>query len=213
MYRFVFRTSNFQDVRARACVGTRAHIIKRVTRFKWFRGFAKRAIVCVSPGLDFIACARRTRGIRLHGKNISCDAHTRSLPLSLSFSFNMLLLFAFRFCYASLRAAAFCARRIQTFDVRMNGYFRATPSRCGLTFMRITFIEVRSTASVFASSRRLNKHEIFNKLHGIFRKVPKQLRNATVESNGSGRRSAIQFEQKFGRSLSLRISQLGYPIL
>lgn len=61
--------------------------------------------------------------------------------------------------------------------------------------------------------RRLNKHEIFNKLRGIFRKVPKLFRNAVVESNGSGRRSAIQLEQKFARSLSLRISQLGYPIL
>lgn len=160
--------------------------------------------MCVAR-LDFITCARRTRGIRLHGKNISSDAHTLV-------AFNMLLLFAFRFCYASSRAA-FCIRRIQTFDVRMNGYFRATPSHCGLTFMRITFIEVRSTASVFASSHRLNKHEIFNKLRGIFRKVSKQFRNATVESNGSGRSSAIQFEQKFGRSLSLRISQLGYPIL
>lgn len=37
MYRFVFRTSNFQDVCARA--HARAYIIKRVTRFKWFRGF------------------------------------------------------------------------------------------------------------------------------------------------------------------------------
>lgn len=61
-------------------------------------------------------------------------------------AFNMLLLFAFRFCYAGSRAA-FCIRRIQTFDVRMNGYFRATLLLCGLTFMRITFIEVRSTSA------------------------------------------------------------------
>jgi len=129
MYRFVFRTSNFQDVRARA--HSRAHIIKRVTRFKWFRGFETSDCVC-RPGGFYRVRATYT-GDSITWRKYSSGAHMLG-------AFNMLLLFAFRFCYASSRAA-FCMRRIQTFDVRMNGYFRATPSRCGLTFMRITFIK------------------------------------------------------------------------
>lgn len=50
---------------------------------------------------------------------------------------------------------------------------------------------------------RLNKHEIFNKLCGIFRKVPKQFRNAAVESNGERPPECYSVsEQKFSRSLS-----------
>jgi len=57
-----------------------------------------------------------------------------------------------------------------------------------------------------AAVYRLNKHEIFNKLRGIFRKVPKQFRNAAVESNGERPRSAIQFQSKSLVVLSLSLS-------
>lgn len=137
-------------------------------------------------------------------KNISSDA--RSELLICCYYLRFVFFCFFFFCYAvGLARSAFCIRRIQTFDVRMNGYFRARRRRvCGLTFtsMRITFIEARSTAPVSACRQIhvcVNKHEIFNKLRGVFRKVPKR---APVESNGNGRRSAIQLRAKV-RSFSL----------
>lgn len=160
--------------------------------------------MCVAR-LDFIACARRAREIRLHGENISSDAHTHG-------AFNMLLLFAFRFCYASSRAA-FCIRRMQTFDVRMNGHFRATPSRSGLMFMRITFIEVRSTASGCLRAVVWINMKFSINCAVFFEKFRNSSEMRQLNQMGSGRRSAIQLEQKFARSLCLRISQLGYPIL
>jgi len=149
-------------------------------------------------------------GFDYMAQNISSDAHTLG-------AFNMLLLFAFCFCYASSRAA-FCIRRIQTFDVRMNGYFRATPAvalRVNVYADYVCRSGDQQRLCLRAAVYRLNKHEIFNKLRGIFRKVPKQFRNAAVESNGERPRSAIQFQSKslvvLSLSLSLSVSPSGSP--
>lgn len=88
MYRFVFRTSNFQDVCARA--HARAYIIKRVTRFKWFRGFETSD--CVRRPVEFY----RVRATYNEGFDYTVKIF-RAMH-TLHGAFNMLLLFAFRFC-------------------------------------------------------------------------------------------------------------------
>lgn len=113
MYRFVFQTASF---------GTRAFIIKRVTRFNRFRGF------------ETSDCVRRRGWVLLRW----CDVHEGFDYMAKIFramhslgAFNMLLLFAFRFCYARIRAhCALHSANIVVMFERENIFLRTSSSRC-----------------------------------------------------------------------------------